>query len=460
VQSPDRHHHDRPGRRVPGRSFVTWSLGYGMARRFFAAAAKRGDLIARLETDRAMQLDPYPTYRELRERGPVAGGRVAWGTTSHDAVTAVLRNDAFGSGGGHSELPGPLAKVFGSAVDPWATSVVDKPSMLATDGEEHTRYRRLVSRAFTAKAVSGLEASIRGVADRLMDHIERSGATEFDLIDRYAALLPVAVIADMLGVPDSMHTTLLDWGDGAARTLDPTLSWRDFRAAEGDMRHLHRWFAQHIRDLRANPGDDLLSRLALAQEDEQLTDLELRATGLLVLGAGFETTVSLIGNAVQLMAEHPDQREVLAADPDLWGRAVDEVLRYDSPVQVTMRIAASPTDVLGTTVPANTPLLCYLGGANRDPAVFDDPDRFDVTRENASAHVAFSSGAHYCLGASLARREAEVGLRALYERFPDLVVTAPGARRPTRVLRGWEHLPVSATGVTASTARAGRAHAS
>ncbi|MGA8257522.1 MAG: cytochrome P450 [Nocardioides sp.] len=455
MRSPENEQSAGPGRRIPGRSFVTWSLGYGMARRFFASAAKKGDLIARLETDRALQLDPYEAYRELRARGPVAPGRVAWGTSSHEAVTTVLRSDAFGSGGGHSELPGPLAKIFGTTVDPWAASVVDPPSMLATDGAAHTRYRRLVSRAFTAKAISGLEESIRGVADRLLDDLEASKATDFDLVERYAALLPVAVIADMLGVPDSMHTTLLDWGDGAARTLDPTLSWRDFRAAEGDMRHLHRWLAQHIRDLRANPGDDLLSRLAVAQEDEQLTDFELRATGLLVLGAGFETTVSLISNAVQLMAEHPEQHEIVLAEPDLLGGAVDEVLRFDSPVQVTMRIAPAETEVLGTLVPARTPVLCYLGGANRDPEVFTDPDRFDVTRENAGSHLAFSSGAHFCLGASLARREAEVGLRALYERFPDLAVSAPPVRRPTRVLRGWENLHVT----TQAPARARQVHA-
>lgn len=449
---------DPPTRRVPGRTWLTWVLGYGMPRAFFRAAARRGDLVARLETDASLQAEPWTTYDELRGRGVVAPGKVAWATASHAAATHVLRDPGFSVGG---ELPGPMARTFGATLDPWAATVVDAPSMLAVDAPDHTRYRRLVSRAFTARAVGGLEDRIRGVADALLDTLERDVAGRpgvvVDLVDRYAALLPVAVIADLLGVPDDMHAKLLAWGNEAARTLDPTLGWRAFREAEVAMRLLHRWFAQHVRDLRAAPGDDLISRLLQTQDsgDQPLTDHELRMTGLLVLGAGFETTVNLIGNAVYQLSAHPEQRERALADPALWPGVVEETLRYDSPVQVTLRVPRADTDVLGVTVPRGTPLLVLLGGANRDPAVFADPHTFDVGRPNAGDHLAFSSGAHFCLGASLARREAQVGLQALYERFPGLDAAGVPERRDTRVLRGFEHLPVTTGARRATHARPG-----
>jgi cytochrome P450 len=253
----------------------------------------------------------------------------------------------------------------------------------------------------------------------------------------------VAVIADLLGVPERTRPDLLRWANDAASTLDPALTWRQYRAALAGVRSLHAWFADHVQALRRDPGEDLLSQLALLEGEDALTDVELHATGLLVLGAGFETTVNLIGNAVHVLATHPDQREVLRADPDLWGNAVDEVLRYESPVQLTLRTAYRDLEIQGHAVPTGRPVLVMLGGANRDPAVFDDPHRFDVTRPNAGAHLAFSSGVHYCLGASLARREAEVGLRSLYERFPDLDAAGAPVRRGTRVLRGYERLPVA-----------------
>ena len=432
----------REARRIPGRSFLTWLLAFGVARGFIHSAARRGDLISLLDTDPALREHPYPAYDELRAQGPLVAGRVVWATTHHAVATEILRHESFGVGGGHQELPGLLGRIYQKVVDPWTQGPIEPPSMLAVDAPEHTRYRRLVSRAFTARAVSGLEDRIQGVADRLLDDIERSGQRSFDLVEQYAALLPVAVIADMLGVPDHMHTRLLEWGNGAAVTLDPALSWRQYRSAEKDVRRLHEWFSEHVTRLRRDPGDDLISRLAVLEGDDALTDIELHATGLLVLGAGFETTVNLIGNAVRQLSDHPDQRSAVLADPTLWGNAVEEVLRYDSPVQLTMRMAYADVEIAGKVVPRGTPVLAMLGGANRDPAVFDDPNRFDVSRANAGSHLSFSSGAHFCLGASLSRREAEVGLRALYERFPDLDVAGPAVRRETRVLRGYEHLPV------------------
>jgi cytochrome P450 len=210
---------------------------------------------------------------------------------------------------------------------------------------------------------------------------------------------------------------------------------------------MHHAMDEHIADLRAAPGDDLLSSVVRSAdelpEDERPTAVELRMIALLVLGAGFETTVNLISNAVARLSENPSELARCLADPSLWDNAVEEVLRHDSPVQLTGRTAVRDTTVQGVAIPAGTTVLIMLGGANRDPEVFEDPDRFDVTRANAGDHVAFSLGAHFCLGAQLARLEARVALRELYARFPDLRVAGEPVRKQTQVLRGYERLPVS-----------------
>ena len=207
----------------------------------------------------------------------------------------------------------------------------------------------------------------------------------------------------------------------------------------------------HFEHIRRHPGDNILSTLVHAHSEEgRLSRDELTSIAMLLLAAGFETTVNLIGNGAALLTSHPGQLARLQADPALWPRAVDEVLRHDSPVQRTGRVAIRDTEVAGERMRAGSVVVIMLGGANRDPAVFTDPDVFDVTRPNAGEHIAFSSGIHYCLGAALARMEGEVGLRALFDRFPDLVPDGPPHRRPTRVLRGYDAMPVRLSPATVS----------
>jgi hypothetical protein len=195
--------------------------------------------------------------------------------------------------------------------------------------------------------------------------------------------------------------------------------------------------------LRRNPGEDLMSKLIQAQIDGQhLTDVELRATAGLVLAAGFETTVNLLGNGVRLLIDNPEQLDVLRADPELWPNAVDEILRLESPVQMTARVADKDVELAGRRVAKDSFVAMIIAAANRDPAVFENPTQLDVRRENANRHLAFSGGRHFCLGAALARLEGEIGLRSLFDRFPELTMAGPGQRRPTRVLRGWQTLPV------------------
>lgn len=423
------------------RSYVAWTLAHGLQRRFLHRAAARGDLIASLATERRLYDDPYPSYEQIRAQGRVVRNGFVVGTVDHAVANAVLRSDDFGTGAGQAELPAPLRRLHGLVRDPDTLSPVDPPSMLVVDPPVHTRYRRLVSRAFTARKVGRMADRVESVAVRLLDDLGRQPT--FDLVGRYAALLPVAVIADILGIPDEERGQVLGWGNHAATTLDPGLSWSQYREASAALREMHAWFGRHLDRLRRDPGDDLLSQVLHDPEAADLSEEELHAIGLLVLGAGFETTVNLIGNAVALLDRHPEQRQLLADDPEGWPNAVEEVLRHDAPVQLTMRSALRDTEVAGESIAAGEAVLVYLGGANRDPEVFAEPAEFDVRRPNAGEHLGFSAGVHFCMGASLARLEAVVALRTLYERHPDLRVVGRPERRGTRVLRGWEYLPVS-----------------
>jgi cytochrome P450 len=248
----------------------------------------------------------------------------------------------------------------------------------------------------------------------------------------------------MLGAPVSMRRQFLQWGAGVALALDPGLTYRDFREAERDLFALQRWMVGHFDRIRRSPGDDILSALvAVHDEGQGLSDDELTSIAMVLLAAGFETTVNLLGNGAALLVEHPDQLAALRAGTASWATATDEVLRFDPPVQRTARLAHRDTEVLGERIRSGQLVVLILAGANRDPAVFAEPQRFDVTRRDADRHVAFSQGIHYCLGAGLARMEGEIGLRALFERFPGLALAAPPHRRPTRLLRGFDAMPVT-----------------
>ncbi|MDL5157741.1 cytochrome P450 [Actinomycetospora termitidis] len=424
---------------------VRWGLTHGLLRTAIASRERAGNRDARLLRDPAVQAEPWEHYRELRRHRPFAEGPMGRVTAHHDLCTAVLRSDDFGVAERESVFPAPV-RVGMRLIGPRRyASVDDAPSMLAVDPPDHARYRRLVSRAFTAKAVAALRTRTEEIVGELLDDLGpdlRRGPV--DLVQRYAAQVPVTVIAEMLGVPPEMRGQLLSWGDGAAASLDFGLPWSLYAPAERSLAAFDGWLRDHLRGLRRNPGDDLLSKLVSVSDDDGsgLTEQELVATSMLILAAGFETTVNLISNGAQRLATHPDQRAVLAEQPDLWPNAVDEVLRHDSPVQRTARLARRDTEVEGVSVREGEIVVTVLGAANRDPAVFTDPDRFDVTRSNAREHVAFSSGIHYCLGAALARMEGEVALRELFARFPGLGLTGTPTRRPTIILRGWKSLPV------------------
>jgi cytochrome P450 len=309
-----------------------------------------------------------------------------------------------------------------------------------TEPPDHTRYRKLVTRVFTVRAVEQLRVRTVAIAHELLDGLDP--AAPVDLISSYCALLPVTVITEILGVPPAQRNRVLELGTRAAASLDFGLGWRQFRAVTAGLRDFSQWLDTHVAHLRRHPGEDLLSQLIEARDEEgALNDRELKATAGLVLAAGFETTVNLLGNAIALLDRNPGQLDRLRADSALWANAVDEALRLDPPVLLTARVCTRTTTVAGVRVPEGMQVVTVLAGANRDPRVFADPESFDVTRENARDHVSFSGGRHYCLGASLARMEGEEGLRALAERFPDMRLLPGALRRPTRILRGYQTLP-------------------
>ena len=426
------------------RAAVRWSLGHALPRTLLQRAAKQGDLHGRMfvATQSSDLAALEPILDELRTHRPFYKGKYASVSVDNAAVRALLSNPDAASAVIPTDAEGRVAKLQAWAMEDAPLGPLTPPSLLVTEPPDHTRYRKLVSRVFSVRAVEKLRGRTQEIADDLLAKIDPASPT--DIVSTYCSLLPVTVIAEILGVPERDREKVLRFGAAAAPSIDLGIPWREFRRVETALREFDEWLTQHLASLRQHPGDDLLSQLVAAQEGGVgLTDEELKSTAGLVLAAGFETTVNLLGNGVALLADDPEQRKQLTENPDLWPNAVDEVLRVDPPVLLTGRMSMADTEVEGASMPRGSVMVGLLAGANRDPEVFPDPDRFDVTRENAREHVSFSAGRHYCLGAALARMEGQVGLQTLFERYPDLRVEPGGVRRSTRILRGYETLPVT-----------------
>ena len=423
------------------RTRARWAVQHGVVGLAVRRAAKAGDLQAFSIVDPGHRADPYPLYDRVRDRGPLVPGRLGHVTATHAIASEVLRSDDFRAGPDDDAMPSALGRLVRWSRDPGALGPIDPPSLLVVEPPDHTRYRRLVSRVFTARAVEALRGRVQAIADELLDSLQDRPRVE--LVEAYCSQLPVTVITEILGVRPQDKDQVLQFGRDGAPSLDVGLTWKQYRTVDRAVRGFSGWLDGHLARLRAEPGEDLLSQLVhLEDEGQRLDDVELRAVAGLVLAAGFETTVNLLGNGTVLLHRHPEQLERLRDDPSLWSTAVDEVLRYESPVQVTARFAVRDTVLAGRDVRRGGLVVTMLGGANRDPDVFADPAAFDVGRANARDHLSFSAGRHFCLGAALARVEGEVGLRSLFDRFPDLAVDDGARRTTTRVLRGWEHLPV------------------
>jgi pimeloyl-[acyl-carrier protein] synthase len=382
--------------------------------------------------------DPYPTYHRLRAEDPVHHSPLGfWVLTRYPDVMAMLRDPRLIK----EPIAAFVAARFGLAGPPPGLGL----SMLDRDPPDHTRLRGLVSKAFTPKALESLRPHIQGIVDDLLEHA--AGKGEMDLIEEFAYPLPVRVICEMLGVPVKDHERFKGWGLDIARGLDAIMLPPDSEVGQRSVsgrRALAAYFRELIAERRAAPRDDMLSALIVAEEaGDKLGEEELLATCILLLVAGHETTVNLIGNGTLALLRHPDQLRKLRERPALIGTAVEELLRFDGPVQRTARIPSEDITIGGQTIGKGEMVMPFLGAADRDPTQFPDPDRLDITRTD-NRHIAFGMGIHFCLGAPLARMEGQIAINTLLARLPKLALATDRPQfRQSLTLRGLAALPVS-----------------
>jgi cytochrome P450 len=385
----------------------------------------------------AFRADPYPFYHLLRSAAPVywEGSISSWVLTRYADVAAVLRDPRFVVGFAAKALPMllPRYEAMARMFQGW---------MLYQDPPEHTRLRTLVNKAFTPRVVEQLRPHMEQIVGDLLDQALARGSLE--LIADYAFPLPVTVIAQMLGVPAADRPLFKRWAQGLVGTLEPLIPAEVLDHANQVTVEVLDYFRQLAVEKRRRPGDDLLSALIAAEEQgRHLSNDEVLSTCVLLLFAGHETTVNLIGNGTLALLRHLDQLARLRANPDLIRSAVEELLRFDSPVQLTGRVATEEMVIGGQTIQAGQDVMMLLGAANRDPEQFTDPDRLDLGRLD-NKHLAFGGGIHYCVGAPLARVEAQVALPALFQRLPGLkVATDQPEWKETLTLRGLKALPLS-----------------
>jgi len=389
--------------------------------------------------DPAVVANPYPVLAAIRTASPFAavdGKLIVLGR--HADCSRILRDSRVSSERGRSALVPP------------GTPRRPGMSFLSMDAPDHTRLRRLVAKAFTPRVIAGFAPRIREVTHELLAAAATRDPHELEIVSQLAYPLPVRIICELLGVPAGDHQRFAGWSARLAHSLQPRFISQEEGDADADAARAE--FAEYFRTLiaqrRAEPGDDLLTELIRAEDEgSRLSEAELLSTSILLLVAGHETTVGLISNAVLALLRHPDQLAALRADPGLADGTVEETLRYDPPVQLTARVARGPLRIGEVEASDGGVILLLLAATGRDPEVFPEPDRFDITRA-AGGHLAFAAGPHFCLGAPLARLEASIALTAFAER-----VTAPEladgglAYKPNFNLRGPERLVVRTPGI-------------
>ncbi|HEY2191427.1 MAG TPA: cytochrome P450 [Actinomycetospora sp.] len=417
------------------------------------ALAVRGDPVARL-MHKPWRLDPYPTYAAIRGEG-LARSRVGLSAVgTHALCEQVLRDRRFGvrlADGRPPFAPEAETKQTGEHADRGARPSDDAEasllepvdlSLLGMDPPDHTRLRRLAAPTFAPRRLQQYRAIAEEVTAGLLDDAAVRG--RFDLVRDLAAPLPITVIARLLAIPSVDADRFARWGRALATALDGVRSVSHAHELARTTAEARELFTDLVDRRRADPGDDVVSGLVEALDAGQMSLDELVSLAQLLLVAGFETTTNLVGNAVRAMQATPGQWEALVEDPTLAAGAVEETLRYDPPVQLTARIAHEETELAGVTFRRNWGVLVLIAAAGRDPQAHPDPDRFDLRREQTTPHLAFSGGAHYCLGAALARLEGEVALRMLAERMPGLRPTGRAVPKTATILRGPRTFPVAA----------------
>jgi cytochrome P450 len=390
--------------------------------------------------DPNLRRDPYPTYRRMREESPVwRSPDGIWYFTRYEDCVNLMRSPSLSYDSTASN-----AYQNGLSSDPdlreqQLAETQKNRSLLDVDPPEHTRLRSLINRAFTPAAVETSRPLIIEYVDSRID--ELSGTT-VDLVSEFASMLPIFVICRMMGVPTEERHNFLEVGDAVARSVDPDVPIAQKLAANARMRE---YIAGLVEAHRSTPGYDLMTRLIKAADDGRLVDEnELVINTAILLVAGFETTTNLITNAVHRLFEHPDQRRAFMADSSLDRTCIEETLRFDPPAQfIRARTIVADTEIGGTELHPGDPVVPLLAAANRDPSEFEDPETFDIARK-VNRHLSFGVGHHLCIGAALARMEAAVAVRRLFERFPDMTISPDEEPeyRPNLQLRGMSKLPV------------------
>jgi cytochrome P450 len=395
----------------------------------------------------ALREDPYPLYAMLRGNNPVfrpplplpdpgAGVTLLFGFAE---VEQMLRHPKASV----DRLRADIVQQFRDLVPADMLGEGGRlRSMLMLDGADHGRVRGLVNKAFTPRRVAKLSDRIQQIVDDLLDAALEGG--RMDLMPEFAEPLPAIVIAELLGVPSEDHRQFKEWAKTLVNSIGEAGPLQRGPEFEQTLDALVDYLGGVIALRRKAPGDDLISGMIAAQESrDALSHQELLSNSLLLLLAGHETTTNLIGNGTLALLRHRDQWEGLLARPERLEPAIEELLRYDSPVQATVRVPTEDMELSGVAVPARSLVVCVIGSANRDPRVFERPDELDVTRENVR-HLSFGFGEHFCLGAGLARLEARLAFRALLDRAPGLELTGEEVkRRPNLLLRGLQSLPVA-----------------
>ena len=390
--------------------------------------------------DKDFAINPYPTYARLRKEDPLH-------RTANDLLLVSRYDDAF------QVLRDPTTSMQGrrnrNAEAPEHMRVLVErtegrgPSLLGLDPPDHTRLRGLVQRTFTPRAISRMREQTTTIVDELLDELVE--IQEIDLISQYAFVIPFAVIHQMLGLPDTEMTMVREWSQALSKTLEPFLTPEEVDEAISGGVYMDEYLGEAIAHKRKHPKDDLLTALIEAEEEEdRLSEDELRSmTGLLFI-AGHETTVNLIGNGTHALLNNPDQLQIIREDESVDGTMVDELLRYDSPVQNSGRTLTQDTIIGGIEIAAGETILTSLGSANHDE-IFWGPtaSELDVRRKDASRHLSFGNGIHHCLGAALARMEGEIAVANLVRRFPDLDFNGEPTYNGRVILRGRETFPVT-----------------
>ena len=387
------------------------------------------------------QADPYPLYRSLREADPVHHSELMdlWVLTRHEDVSFVLKDARFSADRRKSTnlLVAQARKM--QEEGPFAQA----NTMLSADPPEHTRLRGLVSKAFTPRRIEEMRPHIQEIVDGLLDDLQ--DRDEFDLIEHLSYPLPVIVIAEMLGIPPENRAEFKRWSNDLVATMSgPGTTPDALERARSSGLEMADYFKGVIAERRKEPRDDLLSAMIAAEErGEVLSEDELLASCMLLLAAGNETTTNLIGNGMLSLLRHEDQLDKLLDDPSLMGSAIEEMLRYEGPVQATARTADVDVEIDGHMIEKGKMLFVLLAAANRDPAAFPDPETFDITRQDNN-HVAFGNGLHFCLGAPLARMEAQIAFQTLFaRRGKPRLVSDDAEWNGNFILRGLKRLPLA-----------------